>query len=167
MTTLEVRGHAHVVCTNPDGSVAWTDDIPNMAVTVGMNHMLNTQFAGGTPVTTWYLGIIDNSGFSALAAADTMSSHAGWTEHTNYSESARPQWSPAAASGGAMTNSTTADFTISSSGTQMYGFFLSSSSTKSGTSGTLWATMALTNVQKPASGQVIHVTYTITLAATN
>jgi hypothetical protein len=152
---------------NPDGSIAWTDDIHNMATTAGLNHMLNTEFGGGTQSTTWYMGVINNSGFSGLAAADTMSSHAGWTEYTSYSESVRQTWTAASAASGSTSNSSTVNFTVNASSTSVYGFFLVSDSTKSGTTGTLFATAALTTVQSPTNGQVLKVTYTITLTATN
>jgi hypothetical protein len=50
----------------------------------GLNNILDVQFHAVTQVTTWYIGLIDASGFSDLADSDTLASHAGWTEFTNY-----------------------------------------------------------------------------------
>src|SRR5687768_11508230 len=83
-----------------DGTPLWAESFTNGITTAGLNHALETQFRGGSAVNPWKLGLIDGSSTPALAAADTMSSHAGWTEVTAYAEAARPDWSPAAASGG-------------------------------------------------------------------
>ena len=44
-----------------DGKVIdeWED--PNLVVNEGLNHVLNTVFHGGTPITTWYLGIFEGN----------------------------------------------------------------------------------------------------------
>jgi hypothetical protein len=165
--SVQASGRFDIVCRNPDGSVAWEEHIPNMAVTAGLNHILGVEFGASTQITTWYAGLINNSGFSALNSADTMGSHAGWSEYTTYSESTRQQWVPGAASGGTISNSSTMNFTVNASSTSVYGIFVASDSTKSGGSGTLWATAAFTSVQSPVSGQVINVTYTVTLTATS
>jgi glycine cleavage system H lipoate-binding protein len=163
---IEASGHFHVECVNPDGSIAWVDDIHNMATTVGLNHMLSTELGAGTQVTAWYLGLISNTGFSALAAGDTMAAHAGWVENQSYAEAARPTWTPGTAASGSITNPSVIAFTINASGQSIYGFFLTSVSTKGGTTGTLFSTGALSAVQSPVNGQVLNVTYTITLTAT-
>jgi hypothetical protein len=55
---------------NPNGSRAWQDAIcvHNMVVNAALNDVLAVYLNGGTPKTLWYLGLIDNTGFSALAA---------------------------------------------------------------------------------------------------
>ena len=130
-------------------------------VTVGFNYLLDAGFVGGTPITTWYMGLISNAATITLASADTMSSHAGWTEFTSYTEATRPQWTVGSASGGANTNSTVVTFTVSGTGNQVYGFFVNSVSTKGGTTGTLWVTGAFSTVRFPTAGQQMKFTYTI------
>ena len=68
-------------------------------VDVGLNHILETEFHSGAQVTTWYIGLVDNAGFSAFANADTMASHAGWAESSAYTEANRPTWTAGAAGG--------------------------------------------------------------------
>jgi hypothetical protein len=64
----KVRGHFTVQHLDKNGKLKGEYDMPNGIVDVGMNHMLETEFNGGTPITTWYCALIDNSGFSTLAA---------------------------------------------------------------------------------------------------
>lgn len=134
---------------------------PNLVPTVGLNHALSITLAAGTQVTTWYAGLVANSGFSAFAAGDTMSSHAGWTEDQNYTEANRQTWTPGAVSGGVVSNSTSMNFTMNAT-TTIKGGFLVSNNTKGGTSGTLFAEGAFSANQAMSSGQVLKITYTST-----
>jgi len=136
-------------------------EFPNGIVDEGMDHILDTQFAGGTPVTTWYIGLVDNAAWSAFADADTLSSHAGWAESTDYSESNRVTWVEDAASSRSISNSTTADFSINATG-NLKGIFVSSNNVKStGNTGTLWSTAAFSSVVATANGDTLKVTYTV------
>jgi hypothetical protein len=144
-----------------DGNLKGTYEFPNGIVDVGLNHILETEFGGGAQVSTWYIGLVDNSGWSAFADADTLSSHAGWTESTNYTESNRVTWADDAASSRSKTNSTTADFSINASG-NLKGIFVSSNNVKStGNTGTLWSTAAFSSVVATANGDTLKVTYTV------
>src|SRR5262245_19022938 len=100
---LKIGGYFEVECYNPDGSLAWKDRFSNGIVNGALNDILSVYLAGGTQKTTWYLGLINNSGFSALAAADTISSHDGWSESTDYTESVRQTWTPGAPASGVIT----------------------------------------------------------------
>ncbi len=128
---------------------------------VGKDHALDSTFDAAAQITTWYLGMVDDSGFSAFDATDTMASHAGWVEFTAYDEATRPEWAPDAASGQAITNGTARDFTISGGGT-LHGLFVNSINTKGGTTGTLWATAAFTSPVPVSASDLIKLTYTIT-----
>jgi hypothetical protein len=143
-----------------DGQVIGQYSAPNGIVDVGLNHILETQFRSGTQVTSWFIGLIDNSGFSALSNSDTMSSHSGWSESTAYSNANRPQWTPGAASGRQITNSTTVDFSINATAT-IKGIFVTSSNVKGGTSGTLWATAAFGANVPVQNGDTLKITYTV------
>lgn len=154
---VKQRGWFEMTCLNPDGSVAWKEKFPNGATTVGLNYLLNTGFGGSV-----YCALIDNAGFSAVAAADTMSSHAGWTESTAYSEANRVTWGHGTAASGIMTNASVMDFTANATAT-IKGAFLTTVNTKADTSGTLLATGVLSSAQLIVSGQVLKLTYTYTL----
>lgn len=73
-------------------------------------------------------------------AGDTMSSHGPWAELTAYSEATRQAFTPGAISAGAVDNSSSgARYTCNTNGTLMGGVFMTDSSTKAGTSGTLYS----------------------------
>jgi len=165
--TIGIGGVFRLECYDPkQDKVLWVAPLKNGVTTAGLNHILNVEFGGTTQVATWYFGLVSSSGFSAFSAADTMGSHTGWSEQTGYDEAARQTWSVGAASGGIITNGTVATFTATSSmGVQ--GAFVTSSSTKGGTTGTLWATSALANApQTIPAGLTVRLTYTLTATAT-
>jgi hypothetical protein len=143
-----------------EGEVIGEYEFPNGITDAGMNSILGIMFHSDTQITTWYIGLIDNSGFSALANGDVMSSHAGWNEFTTYSQSTRVAWSPGASSSRSITNGTTSDFSITGSGT-MKGIFIVNNSTKSGTTGTLWSTAAFGSTVAVLNGDTLKVTYTV------
>jgi len=160
MSEFQPRGKYHVEHWRAGEHIA-DYDIPNGIVTVGKNSLLDVGFRAQTQITAWYIGIIDNSGFSALADADTAASHGGWNEFTTYSEANRVQWSPAAAASGQISNSSSSNFNITGTGT-LKGIFLISNNTKSGTTGTLWATAAFASNVSVVNGDLLKITYTIT-----
>lgn len=117
----------------------------NGATDVGKQYLLGAGFNAATPITTWYLGLIDASGGTPiLAANDTMATHAGWTEFILYDEATRQAWAKTLNTlTNQMVSSAAAQFTIPSSFTgtgSLGGGFLVSNNTKNGTTGTLWAT---------------------------
>ena len=87
---VRFKGVWEFICRGPDGKIKWTDRAENLVVNVGLQHILDTEFTGSAQVTTWYVGLTAAS--PSPAAGDTMSSHAGWTEFTNYDEAARQEW---------------------------------------------------------------------------
>ena len=130
----------------------------------GLNSILDTMFHGAGQISDWFIGLIDNTNFTAVDPSDTMSSHAGWQELDNYSDATRIGWNEDAASGGTITNSVAVTFTISADGT-IKGLFLSSDSTKSGTVGQLWATAVFPSAVQVLNGDALKVTYTVTASA--
>lgn len=135
---------------------------PNGSTTAGLNSILSVYFNSGTQLTTWYLGLINNTPAPTLAAADTIASHSGWSESTSYSESVRQTWTPGAPASASITNPTVATFTANAAIT-IYGLFLVSNSTKGGTTGTMWAHGAFGSTQALISGQTLTGKYTLTL----
>lgn len=141
-----------------DGKLIDREVTHNGIVTVGKNALFDIMFRAQTQLTAWFFGLIDNASYSALSDADTMSSHAGWIECTSYDESTRPQWSPDAASAGAITNSTAVTFNISATKT-LKGMFIASNSTKGGSTGTLWATALFSADKSVVDNDQIKLTY--------
>jgi hypothetical protein len=157
---IGLRGTFKVVHSDKDGNVKGEYDFPNGIVDVGVNHLFETTFNGGTPITAWYVGLINNAGFSALANADTMASHSGWTEAAGYASATRPEWTCGTAAARAITNSATVDFAIDASAT-IKGIFITSSSTKSGSTGTLWSTASFSSNATVVDTDSLKITYTI------
>lgn len=143
-----------------DGKVIETIEFPNIVTNEGKNKLLDVMFNGVTPITTWYIGLMDNSGYSSNPATDTMSSHAGWTEFTAYTEANRQSWGVGSASSQQITNASPATFTVNATGA-VRGIFVTSSNTKTGTTGTLWSTALFSASLAVANTDVIKITYTV------
>jgi hypothetical protein len=158
---MNLKGKFQVNHFDVEGNLKGVYDIPNGIVDEGLNHILNTQFHGTSAITTWYIALVDNATFSAFADADTLSSHAGWSEFLSYSEGNRVTWQEDAAASRSITNTTTADYTINATGNAK-GIFVSSNNVKdTGTTGTLWSTAAFSSVVAVANGDTLKVTYTV------
>jgi len=160
MNDMNIKGHFRVQHLDKDGNLKGDYDFPNGIVDVGLNHILDTQFHADTPVGTWYLGLVDNSGWTAFANADTMASHTGWSESVVYSEGTRGEWTEDAASSRSITNSTTVDFSINGTVT-LKGIFVCSDGVKSATTGVLWSTAAFASLVSAVNGDTLKITYTV------
>jgi len=142
------------------GVLLKTYDFPNDITNEGKNTIFDTYFNNTTQITTWYIGIVNASGFSAFNATDVMTSHAGWVEFTGYSQANRVTWTSGAASGQSVTNSSPAVFDMTGTAT-LHGVFITSNNVKSGTSGKLWATAPFNADINVVNGDELKVTYTI------
>lgn len=164
---VRVQGVAHMRGLDVKGR-PFTDwmQFPNGAVTVGLNSLLDVGFRNQTQISAWYIGLINESGYSALSAADTSASHAGWAELTDYTSATRLAWSPNAASGGTLATTSPVTFTINAS-VSVRGMFLASSSTKNSVVDTLWATAVNGSGQSFTNGQTCQVAYSIVLTPTS
>ncbi len=160
----ELRGEFRCRILDPvTGEVVDDFKVANAPVTVGLNSLLNVGFRATTQITAWYVGLINGSGFSAVSASDTMASHAGWTEYTAYSEPVRQTWSPGAASGGVLVNSSVMTFTNGGATGSIQGMFLASSSTKGEAVSTLYSTAVESSPRSLAAGATFQVYYQVTL----
>ena len=154
-----LRGEYFAWCVGEDGSFKWEDRIDNVVVTVGANQLLDLFFDIGTVSSTKYMGLVASSS-GVFSTADTMASHAGWTESTIYTNASRviPTWAAASANSKA---STGAVFNIGSSGIVGGAFMVSTSSAVGSTVGTLYSAGAFTGGPKVvSSGDSLTVTYT-------
>lgn len=122
----------------------------NQAVTAGINHILDFAL-GSTSKPTTYGGLINNSGFTALSADDTMSSHSGWTEITGYNEANRPTMTWGSASAKVISASAITFTETAGTGFAAKGYFIATNNTKGGTTGVLLGTVAFASVQNITS----------------
>lgn len=152
--------------------VKWDNYAHNTVVTVGKNLALDTFLAGSAyTVTGPYMGLIGAVSFSAISAADTMASHAGWTEAgvTNAPTYTGPRktisWS--AASAGSKAPSSAPVYAITGTGTVKGVFLVFGSgavSTIDNTSGTLWSAGLFSGGdQAVVNTNTVTVTYTTSL----
>jgi hypothetical protein len=168
----QATGMYYVECRDKDGNLKWEAQSKNLVVSVGLQYMAGTSLDGATArVTTWYLGLITGPGSgTTIIPANTMSSHAGWTEFIDYTSATRVAATFAAATTATpsvVTNSATpTTFTINGAGGTVAGAFLTSANDKSGTTGTLFsaADFGSPNDRVVVSGDTLVVTYTFSLA---
>ena len=157
-----------VQCIGADGQLKWEASSPNLVVNQGLKDMNDKYFSGSTYTATWYLGLITGPGSGTVfAAGDTLASHAGWTEFTDYSGNRGAITFGAAtlADPSVNTNGTAVQFNITGAGGTVAGAFLASVAT--GTSGILFSE---SDFQAPGdravvSGDVLNVTYQFSLDA--
>ena len=158
-----------IECIDKDGNLKWKAESKNLVVNQGLQTMNAVYFTSGTQITTWYVGLITGPGSgTTIAAGDTLASHAGWTEYTDYSGNRKTATfaTPTTADPSVVTNSASpASFAISGAGGTVAGAFLASVAT--GTSGTLFSAA---DFQSPGdrsvvSGDTLNVTYTFSLDA--
>ena len=162
-------GVFHVKCFDKDGNLKWEEKNHNLVVNVGLQDMNAKYFTGSSYTAAWYIGLYGAGSSNNPAASDTMSSHAGWTEVTAYSQSTRPACTfgtPTTADPSVATNSASpASFSINSS-TTIGGAFLVTNNTKGGTTGTLFSASDFTGGDRAViSGDSLTVTYTFSLDA--
>jgi hypothetical protein len=168
----EARGEYTAVCRDKDGNIKWQDTFENIVTTVGKNLALDTFLAGSAyTVTGPYMGLISSLSWSAVAASDTMGSHAGWVEAggvaaPHYSGTRKTcAWN--AASGGSKSLSAGLVFTFTSSGTVKGAFIVYGSAATNaidGTAGTLYSAGLFSGGDKTVANlDTLTVSYTASL----
>jgi hypothetical protein len=166
--TTKAGGVYHVQCLDKDGNLKWEDSMHNLVVNEGLQNMNTEYFKGSSYTAAFYVGLVTGPGSgTAYAATDTLASHAGWTEFTNYSGARKAVsfGSATSADPSVITTAAAVSFTISGLGGTVAGAFLCTVS--SGTSGVLFSEA---DFQSPGdrvvvSGDTLNVTYTFSLDA--
>lgn len=147
-----------------DGEVIDVEDVSNLVVNEGLDHLLNTVFAGGTPVGTWYLGLFE-ANYTPIATVTGATISATATESTAYDEAARQTYNEAAASAQSITNSANkATFTMNATKT-IYGAFLISNATKGATSGVLFSAARFASAKQVVDDDQLLLTYTFSASS--
>lgn len=168
---LSPKGRYHFTCIDKEGNIRWEDDVENTVVTVGKNDLLDTflQTAAHTQVGP-FMGLISSVSFSAISAADTMASHAGWTEagSTNaptFSARITTNGGWAAASAGSKALTTALSFAMTSSGTLEGAFLVAETGavvTLMNTSGVLFSAGLFTGGTRAVlNGDTVNVSYSL------
>ena len=160
---LSAKGRFTVECFDKDGNLKWKEENDNLVVNVGLQDMNTKYFSGSSYTAAWYIGLYGSGSTNNPAAGDTMSSHAGWTEVTAYSQATRPAavfGTASTANPSVISNSASvAVFSINGT-TTVGGAFLTSNNTKGGTTGTLFSASDFqTGDRAVISGDTLNVTF--------
>lgn len=141
---------------------AWEQ--PNLVVNEGLNSLLGVMFNSATQITTWYLGLFEGN-YTPVAGVTAATITAASTECTAYDEATRVEYTEAAPSGQAITNSASrATFTFNATKT-IYGAFLVSASAKSATTGTLFSAARFASAKAVVDEDQLLLTYTFSAAS--
>lgn len=162
--TMKLGGFFKVECFDKDGNLKWKDISHNLVVNEGLNHVLDILFVSATAqIDPWYIGLTD--GTPTVAAADTLASHAGWVEVTNYDEAARQTYVDVRTNQQVSNTASPGAFTMSGAAT-VGGAFIASNNTKGGTTGILLCAVAFSGGDRSVQAtDVINVTYNFTGAS--
>lgn len=171
-----IEGRYHVECRDAEGNLKWEDSFPNLVNAGGKQLMLDTLLSGVSYTTVGpFLGLISGA-TPTFAAADTMTSHGGWTEFVNYTVGGSAVrgtavFGSASSTGLTPTNvtsktATAITYTVTGAGGTVGGCFLvtgsGASSTLSNTSGTLYSAGAFGTAKATTVGDTVSVTYSTT-----
>jgi len=129
---------------------------PNAVVVEGLEKMLEIAFIDAAKVT-WFVGLIDATGYTGFNDLDTLASHPGWTENQQYIDD-RKAWGPEKIVNVSRTigNTSAVSFTMNANAT-IAGMFICSIAT--GNVGTLWSEAKFDNDIVVVSGDVVKVFY--------
>lgn len=168
----EIHGFFIAEHFDPEGNFKSRDVFANTVVTVGKNLTLDAALAGSAySVTGPYMGLISSTSFSAISAADTMASHAGWLEAGNANAptytSPRKTCVWSSASAGSKALSAALNFVMTGAGTAKGAFILFGSgavSTIDDTNGTLFSAGLFTGGDKTVgAGDTLQISYSVGL----
>lgn len=167
--SAHASGKYTIECRDSEGNLKWTLEPKNLVVNQGLQDMNANYFKGISYTATWYIGLYGAAASNNPVAGDTAAVHAGFTEITPYSNATRPAatfGTATTANPSVQTNSASpAAFSINTTAT-VGGAFLISNSTKGGFTGILFSASDFTapGDRTVASGDVLNVTYTFSLA---
>lgn len=141
---------------------------PNLVVTEGLAHILNTALGSTAKVSGHYLALF--SGATAPAANWTAANFASVASEIvstteGYTNATRPEWTPANTTTGSIDNmSATASLTIATTSTlNVTGAALLTNSTRGGTSGVLISATKFSATRTFQTGDVYQVGYRLSL----
>lgn len=184
-TPLRLEGKFHIEHIR-DGKVIDKFDITNGITIEGKNFLLNLGFHGASgpaKINTWYIGLINNSGYSALAEGDTYDdinqTGNGWDAWGDYTDAnngdsatTRPEWTEGAASNKQITTDTPQaiyDVVAAGDGDVVKGVFIcggvdgqtKADHTPGSPPNILWSTALFASTITVATSDQLKVTYTI------
>jgi hypothetical protein len=132
----------------------------NIIVNEGLTHALETELGNGTQVGIWYVGLFKGN-YTPLATDTAANIATNSTEATEYTEANRVTYVPSAAAAQSITNAASvAEFNINATVT-IYGAFLVSTNTKSGTGGVLFSAARFPAQRDLQNTDLLQITYQV------
>ena len=162
-------GVFHFKCFDKDGNLKWEDSAKNLVVNTGLQDMNTQYFKGVTYSAAWYIGLVQGpASGNTYAAGDTLASHSGWTEDTNYSGGNRATatfGTATTADPSVIDNSgSVAVFSITGT-TTIAGAFLTKIQANNNNTGLLFSVSNFTGGDRAViNGDTLNVTYQFSLA---
>lgn len=140
----------------------WFDH--NLVTNEGLNYLLDVMFNGTSATNTWYIAPFEGN-YTPIAGDTAATFPSSATECTAYSQSTRVAYVPAAAAAQNVTNSASpATFTFNATKT-IYGASLNTVSTKSATTGKLFAAARFSSSKSVVSSDQLLLTYSFTASS--
>lgn len=156
---LKMKSFYRFECLDRNGKLRWIEEIENLVTNEGLNDLLSKYFKGSSYTAAFFLGL---KGAGLPAAADTLASHAGWTEVTAYTGS-RQAVTLGTVSGQSVSNSGAVNaFAITGSATVAGGFLCT---VATGTSGILYGVADFGTSRSVINGDTLNVTCSLTSAS--
>jgi hypothetical protein len=142
---------------NKDGAVVDSETVKNLMPVEGINHMLGVTMKQAAQVATWYVGLYE--GAYTPQSTDLASTFPGLaTEATAYDEAARVALVSGPVAGGVVSNTgDRAEFTFNAT-KSIAGGFISSTSTKGGTTGVLLSAVRFSSPKAVENGFILRIT---------
>lgn len=169
---VEAKGRYVAKCFDAAGNLKWEEHFDNLVTDTGVKDMLDKYTQGSGYTGTFYMGLISLASYaSGPVVADSATGHAGWVEAgaanaPTYAAATRPSvtWSAATGSGANSRNKATSAvaFTFNGAGS-VKGIFISTSSTKDGTAGTLFSAGLFGADKAVGNTDTLQVTYQLTI----
>jgi hypothetical protein len=143
------------------GRVVWRERRRNLVTDQGARWLITHGFVTAQTSIPWHVMF---KGSGAFANADTMATHAAWTEVTAYSQPGRQALTLTAPITGRSANNSSSPASITANATTVvHGLALTSNSTKGNTAGTLYGGADFASSQSLASGQILRAVATVSL----
>lgn len=173
---IEIAGSHHNVytfeCFDRHGKLKWREEVHNLVTNEGLNDVLSKYFKASGYTATWYVGLIDNVNFTAIAAGNTAagitlnaSGANQWQEFDDFSETNRQTLTLGAVASQSVDNSASkAAHNITATGT-VKGAFVVSTNIKGGTTGVLYGAAAFAANRAVEIGDVLNLSVALTQAS--
>lgn len=157
---IRLAGRFIITCRGSTGERKWEEYIENLVVNEGLQYILDSAFLGSSQVTSFFIGLTGTT--PSAAAANTLTTHAGWTEVSAYTGN-RKAWTKVRSSQTLSNSASKGSFSIDENDTTCGGALVGTVST--GTAGKLICVGAFTGGDKTAdSGDTVEVQYDLAAA---